>query len=339
MKTMRGKLMHLAAVLVVVSFLTFLLVNLLPGGPERAILGTNATPEAVASVRADLHLDDPIPVRYVRWLGDALSGDFGDSYTQKVPVSTLLADRLPVSLTLMAYAQLLALAMAIPLGILAAYKAGGWFDRIANTVAFGMLSLPNFIVAVVLVFFFAVGGMSVFGVHLGGSYFPATGYVPFADSVTEHFRSVFLPALALALGQVAIYMRLLRTDMIATLQEDFIGVARAKGMPTRRILLRHAFKPSSFSLLTVAGINIGALIGGAVIIENIFVLGGIGDLLVRSIFTRDYLVIQSTVLVIAVGFVVVNFVVDVLYAVLDPRIRVSETASASGHGAKALARG
>lgn len=328
MRQIRRKVVHLVAVLLVVSFLTFLLVNLLPGGPENAILGTNATPEAVAELRDDLHLDDPIPVRFVRWLGDAATGDLGQSYVQKVPVTTLLADRLPISLTLMFYAQVLALVVAIPLGILAAYRAGGWFDRVANTTAFGLLSLPNFIVAVVLVFFLAVGGATVFGLHVGGYVFPATGYVSFADSATEHFRSVFLPALALAAGQIAIYMRVLRSDMIATLQEDFIGVARAKGMPTRRILMRHAFKPSSFSLLTVAGLNVGALIGGAVIIENIFVMGGIGDLLVRSIFTRDYLVIQSTVLVIAVGFVLVNFVVDVLYSVLDPRIRHAEAVAA-----------
>lgn len=328
MRGFRRKIVQLAGVLLVVSFLTFLLVNLLPGGPERAILGTNATPERVAEIRGDLHLDDPVPVRYVRWLGDAVTGDLGQSYVQHRPVADLLADRLPVSLALMFYAQVLALVVAVPLGILAAYRQGGWLDRIANVSAFGLLSLPNFIVAVVLVFFFAVGGATILGVHVGGSYFPATGYTAFADGPVEHFKSMFLPSLALAAGQIAVYMRLLRTDMIATLQEDFIAVARAKGMPTRRILLRHALKPSSFSLLTVAGINVGALIGGAVIIESIFVLGGMGDLLVRSIFTRDYLVIQSTVLVIAAAFVVINFVIDLLYSVLDPRIR---------HGQPALA--
>ena len=169
---------------------------------------------------------------------------------------------------------------------------------------------------------------TIFGVRVGTDWFPATGYAPLADGIGEHLKSVFLPALALGAGQIAIYMRLLRTDMIATLQEDFIDVARAKGMTPRYVLLRHAFKPSSFSLLTVAGLNVGALIGGAVVIESIFVIGGVGDLLVRSIFTRDYLVIQSTVLVVAVGFVVVNFLVDLLYSVLDPRIRHAEAALA-----------
>lgn len=328
MREVRSKLVHLAAVLLVVSFLTFLLTNLLPGGPENAILGANASPEAVAELRAELSLDAPLPARYVRWLGDVATGDLGDSYVQRRPVTELLADRLPVSLALMFYAQVLALAVAIPLGIMAAAKAGGIADKVASTTAFGLLSLPNFILAVLLLLFFAVGGMSILGVHVGGKWFPATGYTPLSESPAEHLRGIFLPAVSLAAGQIAVYMRLLRTDMIATLQEDFVGVARAKGMPPRYVLLRHALKPSSFSLLTVAGLNVGTLIGGAVIIESIFVIGGIGDLLVRSIFTRDYLVIQSTVLVIAVGFVVVNFLVDLLYSSLDPRIRRAQTAVA-----------
>lgn len=320
MRYVRQKLTHLVVVLLVVSFLTFLLVNLLPGGPENAILGVNVTDEAKAALRDEMHLDDPLPVRYGRWLGDALTGDLGQSYVQRLPVTDLLADRLPVSLLLMLYAQVLALGVAIPLGVAAAAHADRWLDRLASTTAFSLLSLPNFIVAVLLVFFLAIGGFTLLGVRIGSDFFPATGYVAFTESPIEHFKHMFLPAVSLAAGQVAVYMRLLRTDMIATLQEDFIAVARAKGMPRRRILFRHALKPSSFSLLTVAGINVGALIGGAVIIESIFVLSGVGDLLVRSIFTRDYVVIQSTVLLVAVGFVVVNFLVDLLYSLLDPRI-------------------
>jgi peptide/nickel transport system permease protein len=315
------KLVQLVVVLLAVSFLTFLLTDMLPGGPENAILGPNATPEAIEQLRADLRLDDPLIVRYVRWAGDVVQGDFGDSYVQRLPIRTLLAERLPRSLELMVAAQVLALAVAIPLGIAAAYRAGGWLDRVASTTAFGLLSVPNFILAVLLVFFFALGGFAIGGRNVGFSAFPSTGLVPWGESPYEHLRSLVLPALALGAGQIAIYMRLLRTDMVATLQEDFIATARAKGMPTRRVLFRHALKPSSFSLLTVAGLNVGALIGGAVIIESIFVFGGIGDLIVRSIFTRDYLTIQAGVLVVAAGFVIVNFIVDLLYSVLDPRIR------------------
>jgi peptide/nickel transport system permease protein len=180
-------------------------------------------------------------------------------------------------------------------------------------VAFAFLSIPNFILAVLLVYLFAGQGL----LH----WFPVSRYVAFGTDPVEHFRHLVLPAVALAAGQIAVYMRLLRTDMIATLQEDYIGVARAKGMPTRRILIRHALRPSSFSLLTVAAINVGQLIGGTIVIERIFGIPGIGSMIVEAIFRRDYLVVQGAIVVVAVGFVVVNFLVDILYAVLDPRIR------------------
>jgi peptide/nickel transport system permease protein len=203
------------------------------------------------------------------------------------------------------------LAVAVPLGILSAYRADTWFDKSVNTIAFGFLSVPNFIFAVLLVFLFSI--------ELG--WLPATGYEAWSEGAYEHFRRMILPTVALAASQVAVYMRLLRTDMIATLQEDFIGVARAKGMPTRRILLRHALRPSSFSLLTVAAITVGQLIGGTIVIERIFAIAGLGSLIIESIFTRDYLVVQGCIVIVAVGFVLVNFIVDILYAVLDPRIR------------------
>ena len=173
------------------------------------------------------------------------------------------------------------------------------------------MSVRNFILAVLLIFFFSL--------RLG--WFPATGYTPFSENVGEHFKGMVLPSVSLAAGQIAVYMRLLRTDMIATLQEDYIGVAKAKGMPTGTILFRHAFRPSSFSLLTVAGLTVGQLIGGTIIIEQIFAISGVGSLVVFSIFQRDYLVVQGTVVLIAVGFVLINFLVDLLYAALDPRIR------------------
>lgn len=298
--------MQLVAVLLIVTFLTFMLINLLPGGPEAAILGFGADQESIAALRADLNLDDPIPVRYASWLGDAVQGDLGESYVNGSSVTELLVDRLPVTLMLMAYSMLLALMVAIPLGIATAYKADTRFDKITGTVGFGLLSVPNFIMATILVYVFA----------LTLDWFPAT-----VKEGDEDLYTLFLPAVSLAVGQVAVFMRLLRTDMIATLQEDYIGVAKAKGMTTRRILFRHAFRPSSFSLLTVAAITIGNLIGGTVIIEQIFAINGIGKLLVFSIFQRDYLVVQGVVVVVAAGFVIINFAVDLIYALLDPRIR------------------
>lgn len=311
MRYIRQKVVQLAAVLLLVTFLTFLLLNLLPGGPETAALGIGADEQAQAEFREEQNLDDPLIVRYVDWLGGLLSGDLGDSLIANVPVTDLLSQRLPVTLQLMVYATFLALIIAVPLGILTAYKADSMFDKSANTIAFGLLSLPNFIVGVLLVFLFSI--------RLG--WLPATGSTPFGEDPAEHFRRMILPTIALAVGQIAVYMRLLRTDMISTLQEDFIGVARAKGMPTRRILLRHALRPSSFSLLTVVAINVGQLIGGTIVIERIFAIPGLGSLLVESIFRRDYLVVQGCIVIVAVGFVLVNFIVDVLYAVLDPRIR------------------
>lgn len=307
----RQKIGQLVAVLFLVTFLTFMLLNLLPGGPEVAALGLGASEEQVQVFRAEQNLDDPLLVRYGKWVGDAASGDLGDSLIRNVPVTDLLSQRLTSTLQLMFYATFLSLVVALPLGVLTAYKADSWFDKSANTVAFGLLSVPNFIVGVLLVFLFSI--------RLG--WLPATGYVPFGEDPAEHFRRMVLPTIALAVGQIAVYTRLLRTDMISTLQEDFIGVARAKGMPTRRILLRHALRPSSFSLLTVVAINVGQLIGGTIVIERIFAIAGLGSLLVESIFTRDYLVVQGAIVIIAVGFVLVNFIVDILYAVLDPRIR------------------
>ncbi|MET0737128.1 MAG: ABC transporter permease [Acidimicrobiales bacterium] len=311
MRYIGQKVVQLAAVLVLVTFLTFLLLNLLPGGPETAALGIGADEETQAEFRAEQNLDDPLLVRYANWLGGIFEGDFGDSLIRNVPVTDLLGQRLTPTLQLIFYSTLLALLISVPMGVLTAYKADSWFDKSANTFAFGLLSVPSFILGVLLVFLFSI--------RLG--WLPATGYVPFGEDPVEHFRRMILPTIALAAGQIAVYMRLLRTDMISTLQEDFIGVARAKGMPTRRVLVSHALRPSSFSLLTVVAINMGQLIGGTIVIERIFAIAGLGGLLVESIFTRDYLVVQGCIVIVAVGFVLVNFIVDVLYAVLDPRIR------------------
>jgi len=303
------RIVQLVFVLLAVTFLTFSLLSLVKGDVAATLLQTEAgNVGRYEAIREDLNLDDPVPVRYVKWLGDALHGDLGLSYGKNDTVAHLIKETAPVTLALIVYAQIIAFGLAIPLGILTAYKSGGWFDRITNTSAFAMLSLPNFILGVLLVYFFAL--------KLG--WFPA---IVASDVEVTDIHSLFLPALTLALGQVAVYMRLLRTDMIATLQEDFIGMAKAKGMSTRHILLRHAFRPSSLSLLTVAGIAVGQLIAGSVIVEQIFAIQGLGFLLVDSIFRRDLLVVQGIVVVVAVGFVVVNFVVDLLYAALDPRIR------------------
>jgi peptide/nickel transport system permease protein len=308
----RRRLVQLVIVVLAVTILTFTLLRLLPGDPAISIAGIGATPEKLAEVRKTWGLDDPIPVQYVNWLGKAVRGDLGISSAFNVKVTTLVADRLPVTLYLMLYAMVFSLAVAIPLGMWTAYRANRASDRIISTFSFALLSVPPYIMGVLFVFLFA----------LRLKWFPALSqYVSPTKDPGGHFRAMFLPALTLALGQLAVFQRLLRADMVGTLQNDFITMARAKGMSTARILFRHALRPSTFSLITAAAYNVGALIGGAVIVETIFALPGMGDLVVQAIFRRDFLVVQFCVVLLAVGFVVINFLVDLLYNVLDPRIR------------------
>jgi peptide/nickel transport system permease protein len=306
------KLGQLALVLFLVTLFTALLVSLLPGDPAEVIIpfGDESDREAL---REELNLDDPLPVRYVAWLGDFVTGDMGNYYRQSItePVADRVTQAAPVSLLLMLYAQVLALVIAIPLGVITAQRAGSFFDKFTNTTAFGVLAIPNFVLALVLSY--------VVGVELG--WLPPQGYVRFSNDIGNHVRSMILPSVSLAAGQVAVYMRLLRTDMVATLQEDFILMAKAKGLSNKRVLWRHALRPSSLTLLTVAGLNVGTLVGGALIIEIIFTLPGMGVLIFQAISERQYVAIQSLVALIAVGYVLVNVAVDMLYAALDPRIR------------------
>jgi peptide/nickel transport system permease protein len=305
------RLLYLVPVLVAVSLLTFLIASLLPGDLAYVILGDQATPEKVAALRHDMGLDQPIWWRYLSWLGHVLQGDFGRSFRTGQTVLQAVTERLPVSLELMLLAELGALAIGIPLAIACAVRSGSAFDRFMTGSAFGMLSVPAFLSAILLIYLFAVELR----------WLPATGYVPFEEDPVGNLRSFLLPALTLALGEWPVLMRVLRSDMIATLQEDYIAMARAKGLKPSRILLVHALKPSSLTLVTVTGINIGRLIGGTVIVESIFALPGIGRLLLGAIFTRDLIILQGVVLFVALGYVLMNFIVDMLYAVLDPRIR------------------
>jgi peptide/nickel transport system permease protein len=307
----RAKALHLVPVLFVVTCFSFLLTSLLPGDVAVVMAGPNASAQSVAALRRELQLDQPLPVRYVNWLGRAVRGDLGTSPRSNESVGELIKERLPISLELLVLAELIGLVVALPAGIASAYRAGGVLDQAASGAAFGILAVPGFVVAIVLIYLFAVQLDLV----------PATGYTPLLTDPLANLRSFFLPALTVGLGEAAAYTRLLRSDMIATLQEDYIAMARAKGLPTWHILVRHALKPSSFTLLTVLGINIGRLMGGALIVETIFALPGIGRLLVESIYARDLVVVQGVVAFVAVAFVLVNFAVDLLYAVLDPRIR------------------
>ena len=305
------RLLAILPVLLAVSLLTFLIASLLPGDLAYVILGDQATPEKVAALRHDMGLDQPLWWRYLSWLGHVLQGDLGRSFRTGQTVLQAVAERIPVSLQLMLMAEFIGLLIGVPVAIVCAARAGGAFDRFMTGSAFAMLSMPSFLVAILLIYLFAVE------LH----WLPATGYVPFTEEPLNNLRFFVLPALTLALAEWPGIMRVLRSDMIATLQEDYIALAKAKGLKPARILFVHALKPSSLTLVTITGINIGRLIGGAVIVETIFALPGIGRLLVGAIGTRDLIILQGVVLLVGAGFVLLNFIVDMLYAVLDPRIR------------------
>ncbi|HSO96899.1 MAG TPA: ABC transporter permease, partial [Acidimicrobiia bacterium] len=272
-------------------------------------------------------LNKSFVVQYWDYMTGLVQGHLGHQYSSGRPVSELVNQSLPVSLELMIYAQVISLLIAIPLGVFAAYRAGTRSDNAINTTAFGLLALPNFVLALLLSF--------LIGAKL--KWLPTGGYAPgwldpiFDSSRTmdlgQHIQYMILPSITLAVGQIAVYMRLLRSDMIATLQENFITLAKAKGISNRRILWRHALRPSSLTLLTVAGLSIGTLIGGAVVVEVIFQIPGMGEKIYQAINAREYVELQSYIVIIATLFVLVNFIVDFMYAVLDPRIRRARTAS------------
>jgi peptide/nickel transport system permease protein len=317
---------QLVVVLLIVAFFTFFLIRLLPSDPTDAIIPFG-TDEQKAQLRDDLGLGDPPFEQFTSYLEGLVQGDLGHQYSSGRPVSELVSQSLPVSLQLMIYAQIIALVFAIPFGILAAYRSGTKTDRGINTTAFALLAIPNFVLALILSYFI--------GAEL--KWLPTGGYAPgwldplFDSSrspdIGEHINYMILPAIALAVGQIAVYMRLLRSDMIATLQENFITMAKAKGISNRRILWRHALRPSSLTLLTVAGLNVGTLISGAVVVEVVFQIPGMGLKIFQAISAREYVELQSYVVVIALLFILLNFMIDFLYAVLDPRIRRARAAS------------
>jgi peptide/nickel transport system permease protein len=314
LKNVIVRLVKLLAVVLIVSFLTFSLTKIIPGDPVNVILGPQASePELRAAVEKDLGLDKSFLEQYGGYVNWAVHGDLGRSYVSKFETTTLLGQKLPATIELMLLAQAVSLLISLPLAMYSAYRANSRADRAITTTAFGLISFPNYALAVVLVWLFSL--------QLG--WFPAIGYKPFSEGIGDNLKSIALPVAALVAGLTAVYTRLLRSDLIATLQEDFVLMARSKGLPTWHILLRHALRPSSFSLLTVFAINFGTLIGGSVIIEQFFVIPGVGSLAIESILKRDYLVLQGVVLLIATAFVLVNVLIDILYSILDPRVRRS----------------
>lgn len=301
--------------LFLVSVAAFMLLQMIPGDPIDALVPEGASEEVREEARELYGLNRPLFEQYISWLTGVLQGDFGRSFQTQMEVSASIGERIPVSLELAILAMAVALAISVPVGVYSAYRPGGLVDRIATLLTSATLATPPFVLGVLLVYFFAV--------QLG--LLPMLGWVPFAEDPVAHFTYLVLPVITLAAGECVLFTRLLRGDMLATLQQDHVLSARARGLPTWRILVRHALRQSSFSLITVSGVVIGRLIGGTVIVESIFSLPGMGTLVVNSILNRDYIVVQGVVLVTAVIYLLMNTLVDLSYPLLDPRVRKVKT--------------
>ncbi|MBB5825994.1 ABC transporter permease [Micromonospora harpali] len=315
-RTVLLKLVRLAAVLFVVSLLCFLSLSLLPGDPAQAILGESASPQAVAALHEQLGLDRPFLERFLGWLGNAVQGDLGRSYATNQTVAQIIAERAPVTIELIVLSQLIAIAAAIPAAVAAAARRGSAVDRGMSLWVFTVLSTPNFVVGFVLIW--------VFAVQLG--LYPANGYVPVSAGIGQHLGSLLLPSLTLAAAPFALYQRVLRADLVETYGQEFMQVARAKGISPLRAAMRHAFRPSLLNLTTSVGVTVGVLIGSDVIVETLFSLPGLGAELAHSVSARDYAEVQGLVLVIAAAFVLINAAVDLIYGLIDPRLRARSKA-------------
>lgn len=308
------QLARVILVLLLVTFGVTVIVRLLPGDPVTTLLPFG-TPEQHAVLRKELGLDVNIFQYYLQWLWNFVRGDFGQTYTTVadggVQVRDQIALTLPRTLFLMGYTIIFSLIVSIPLGILLAYKADTRLDKTVSNVLFGFASIPNFGIGLGLAY--------LLGVKF--DLLNPVGYVPMTENVAEHFKSMIMPVLALSIGLISTFTRLLRTDTIATLKEDFVTMASSKGLSNKWILWRHVLRPSSLTLLTSAALNMGALIGGAVVVESVFAFDGLGTLIAYSINFRQYLAIQSLIALVAVSYILFNLIVDVLYGIVDPRVR------------------
>ena len=306
------RLVETIPVLIIMSMLVFSLTILLPGDPVLGMLGPSAEVDeaAVERLRSELRLDDPLPVQYLAWLQHVLQGDLGRSIATKQPVSDALMDRLPVTALLSAYALTIAVVIAVPLGVLAAVKRGTAWDIAASAISVFGLAVPGFWLAILMIMLLAVKL----------KWLPASGYVSPLEDPLGTLKYLFKPALALGVASAATLTRQLRSSLLEVLREDYVLTARAKGLRGRTVVARHALRNALIPFVTVLGLSLGHLFGGSLIIESIFLVPGVGSLLVNAIFTRDFPVIQAGTLVIALVVVLVNLGVDVLYGFLDPRI-------------------
>jgi peptide/nickel transport system permease protein len=305
------RLLQTIPVLLLFSVVVFVVLRLVPGDPALAMLGLQATPEAVAEIRQEMGLDKPIVVQYGIWLGHVVQGDFGVSWSSKQPVFQLIKRRFEATLLLTLGATLVGLIISLPLGILSGVRPHSIFDTLATSFSLLGVALPGFWLGLLLILLLAVN------VH----WFPPSGYVPLSDDLGDGLKHLVLPAITLGVGLAAPLARFVRSGMLDVMGTDYIRTARAKGLPGRLIVQRHALRNGLLSVVTVFGLEFGSMLGGAVITESVFGWPGIGTLLLTAIKQRDYAMIQGAVLFISLVFILVNLLVDLAYGVLDPRIR------------------
>jgi peptide/nickel transport system permease protein len=298
-------------ILVLVGLITFLLIHLTPGDPAAVVAGDNATPEAIEAARHRLGLDQPFLVQFWHWLSSVLRGDLGTSFTSGQPVVSLIFERLPITLSLTVGATLVGLGISIPLGVLAAMRRGSWIDRATIFTTSLGIAAPEFFIGLLLVLVVALN----FG------WLPATGYVPFADDPVEWALRLVLPSITLGVGVAAELARQVRGSMIDVMSRDYIQTARAKGLSAQAIIVKHGLKNAAIPIVTVLGLQIRRLLGGAVIVEQIFAMNGVGSLAVRAVFLRDLPVLLGVALITAIIVLLVNLLVDMSYSYFDPKVR------------------
>jgi peptide/nickel transport system permease protein len=313
LKFIGRRLLATIPLLFFVSLVVFALVHALPGDPAVLFLGEEATPETLAKFRERLGFHRPLVVQYVEWLGRAVRADLGRSLRTNQPVMDAIVQRLPVTLELMAAALVVSLVVAVPLGIVSAVKRNSGVDVASMAFALVGFSTPNFWLGLMLIYVFA----------LVLRWVPSSGFVPLASSIPENIRSLILPSITLGTALAALVTRQLRSGMLEVLRQDYVRTARAKGLPGGAVVGKHALKNALIAVVTVISLQIGGLLGNTIITETLFALPGVGRLMIDAIFSRDFFVVQGVILFLAVGYVVSNLLVDILYSYLDPRIRLS----------------
>jgi len=307
------RILFIIPVALLVCFLTFLIIHLVPGDPARVLLGQEATPETVAALRQQLGLDKPLLAQFGLWFWQLLHGNLGQSIQLQQPVLDAIMQRLPVTAELGISSLLFSLLLAFPLGVYSATHRHSWVDWLVNVLTLTSTAIPSFVLGLILLLIFAVNIRLV----------PPGGYTPFGDDPAGNIRDLILPMITLGLGTIAVNMRQIRANMIEVLSQDYIRTARAKGLHEPRVQYIHALRNAIIPVITVIGLQVGAIIGGAFVVETIFLWPGIGQLAVSSILAKDYPAVQGVVLLSAFSYMGINLLVDICYAVLDPRIRFS----------------